>query len=103
MKPGPKKKVKPESVSVDTTELKHPVSENVEEHKEIISEAKAKKEEGILKEKEKDKKKEPAPLEPGFKYFEAPDGTLIIGEADKQQVWYRAGNGGKGCFINPKR
>lgn len=43
------------------------------------------------------------PLQPGQKYFEAPDGTLIIGEADRQQVWYRKLNDGKGGWINPKR
>lgn len=42
-------------------------------------------------------------LGPGQKYFEAPDGTVLIGEEDKQQLWYRNGNNGKGCWINPKR
>lgn len=39
----------------------------------------------------------------GQKYFEAPDGTLIVGDADKQQVWYRKLNNGQGGWINPKR
>ena len=43
------------------------------------------------------------PLGPGQKYFEAPDGTILIGEADMPHLWYRAGNEGKGMFINPKR
>ena len=43
------------------------------------------------------------PLGPGQKYFEAPDGTILIGEADMPHLWYRAGNGGKGEWINPKR
>ena len=43
------------------------------------------------------------PLGPGQKYFEAPDGTILIGEADMPHLWYRAGNDGKGMFINPKR
>ncbi len=43
------------------------------------------------------------PLGPGQAYFEAPDGTVLVGEADKAQLWYRAGNGGKGMFINQKR
>jgi hypothetical protein len=42
-------------------------------------------------------------LQPGEKYFEAPDGTLLVGEADKQQLWYRKLNDGKGGWINPKR
>ena len=60
-----------------------------------------------------EKKEEPAkavqvkpklePLGPGQKYFEAPDGTILIGEADMPQLWYRAGNEGRGMFINPKR
>jgi hypothetical protein len=60
-----------------------------------------------------EKKEEPAkavqvkpklePLGPGQKYFEAPDGTILIGEADMPHLRYRAGNGGKGMFINPKR
>jgi hypothetical protein len=89
----PKKKVVEEAV--DTTDLKHPVSENVEEKKEVKAEVKESKDE--TKKKEKERVLEP--LQPGFKYFEAPDGTVIIGEADKQQVFYRAGN----CWINPKR
>lgn len=43
------------------------------------------------------------PLGPGQKYFEAPDGTILIGEADMPHLWYRAGNGGKGEWINPRR
>lgn len=43
------------------------------------------------------------PLGPGQRYFEASDGTILIGEADKNQLWYRNGDGGKGCWINPKR
>ena len=60
-----------------------------------------------------EKKEEPAkavqvkpklePLGPGQKYFEAPDGTILIGEADMPRLWYRAGNEGKGMYINPKR
>lgn len=43
------------------------------------------------------------PLGSGQKYFEAPDGTIMIGEADKDRLWYRKGNGGKGMWINPRR
>lgn len=60
-----------------------------------------------------EKKEEPAkavqvkpklePLGPGQKYFEAPDGTILIGEADMPHLWYRAGNEGKGLWINPRR
>lgn len=60
-----------------------------------------------------EKKEEPAkavqvkpklePLGPGQKYFEAPSGEILIGEEDATHIWWRAGNGGKGMFINPKR
>lgn len=43
------------------------------------------------------------PLQPGQKYFETPDGRLIIGEADKMQIWDRQLNGGRGGWVNPKR
>ena len=43
------------------------------------------------------------PLAVGQAYFEAPDGTIIIGDETKNEIWYRAGNGGKGMFINKKR
>lgn len=60
-----------------------------------------------------EKKEEPAkavqvkpelePLGPGQQYFEAPDGTVLIGEDTNPHMWYRAGNNGKGMWINPKR
>ena len=42
-------------------------------------------------------------LGPGQKYFEAPSGEVLIGEADATHMWWRAGNSGKGMWINPKR
>jgi hypothetical protein len=42
-------------------------------------------------------------LGPGQKYFEAPTGEILIGEADATHMWWRAGNGGKGQWINPRR
>lgn len=39
------------------------------------------------------------PLGDGQKYFEAPNGELLIGEATADRLWYRAGN----MWINPKR
>jgi len=41
-----------------------------------------------------------APLPPGQKYFEAPDGHVIIGEEKVSQVWDRRK---KGAWINPLR
>jgi hypothetical protein len=43
------------------------------------------------------------PLSPGQRFFEAPDGYIIVGEADAQKILYRAGNDGKGMYINPMR
>jgi hypothetical protein len=43
------------------------------------------------------------PLQPGQKYFEAPDGDIIIGEDTKSQIWHRKLNGGRGGWVNPKR
>lgn len=43
------------------------------------------------------------PLSEGQAYFEAPDGTIIVGESSKDHVWYRGLNDGKGGFINKKR
>ena len=43
------------------------------------------------------------PLGPGQAYFEAPDGFIIVAEADRPHVLYRQGNGGKGLMINPRR
>lgn len=68
-------------------------------HEEVKEE---KKEMPVLKQAEPVKEKL-EPLQPGQKYFESPDGEVIIGEIDKQQIWYRKGNNGKGCFINPRR
>lgn len=43
-------------------------------------------------------------LAPGQSYFEdGPTGTIIIGDETKNEVWFRGGNNGKGCFINKKR
>jgi hypothetical protein len=94
MKRGPKPKTKG-GEEVDVAAAKHPISENVEEKVEVKAAVKEAKSEA----KEKKKERVLEPLQPGFKYFEAPDGTIIVGEADKQQVFYRAGN----CWINPKR
>lgn len=43
------------------------------------------------------------PLPLGQQFFEAPDGEILIGEADKTHMWNRRMNGGKGGWINPKR
>lgn len=42
-------------------------------------------------------------LEPNQAFFEAPDGFIIVGEASMGKMYYRAGNGGKGMWINPRR
>lgn len=43
------------------------------------------------------------PLEPGQKFFETPDGEIIIGEADKNHIWSRHMNNGHGGWVNPRR
>ena len=43
------------------------------------------------------------PLAKHQRLFEAPDGTIIVGDADKDQVWFGRLNGGKGGWINPHR
>lgn len=43
------------------------------------------------------------PLSAGTKFFESPEGYIVVGDADKPHVWCRQANHGKGCFINPRR
>lgn len=42
------------------------------------------------------------PLPWNQKFFEAPDGYIVVGEADRSHVLYRQSNG-KNIWINPKR
>lgn len=42
-------------------------------------------------------------LPPTQKFFESPEGFIVIGEADKSSIWCRAANNGKGMEINPRR
>lgn len=42
-------------------------------------------------------------LAPGQAFFEAPDGFVIVGEESKDRAFYRAGNNGKGLWINRMR
>lgn len=102
----PKKKV--EEVKSDeqpkkTEEPKAPVVKEVEEQKpereKFVERPPANDEERIAE----SRKALNQPLAPGQQFFEAPDGMIIIGEADRTQVFYRQGNGGKGMHINPKR
>lgn len=64
----------------------------------------------VKNEEKKEEPKKAVPVKPileplgvGQAYFEAPDGTILIGESSKPHLWYRAGNDGKGMWINPKR
>ena len=43
------------------------------------------------------------PLGPNQAFFEAPDGFVIVSDADKDHVLYRQGNNGKGMWINKRR
>lgn len=42
-------------------------------------------------------------LAPGQRYFETPEGDIIVGEDGKDRIWSRRMNGGKGGWANPKR
>lgn len=57
-------------------------------------------------EREEVLKKEAPKIEPlaaGQAYFEAPTGELLIGDATQDRMWFRAGNDGKGMWVNKKR
>ncbi len=77
----------------------------------VVPEVTEQKEKGASHEEERKERTEKTllvkpklePLGPGQKYFEAPSGEILIGEEDATHMWWRAGNGGKGMFINPKR
>lgn len=77
----------------------------------VISQVSEQKESEVIHEEKREERTEKTllvkpvldPLGPGQKYFEAPSGEILIGEADATHMWWRAGNGGKGMFINPKR
>jgi hypothetical protein len=43
------------------------------------------------------------PLAPGMKFFESPEGHVIVAEAERAHVWCRTMNGGKGGWANPMR
>lgn len=44
---------------------------------------------------------QPAPI--GTKFFESPEGYVMVGEADKSHIWCKQANGGQGGWINPRR
>lgn len=44
-----------------------------------------------------------SPLPEGMAFFEAPDGYIIVAEESRDNVFYRAGNGGDGMWINKRR
>lgn len=43
------------------------------------------------------------PLAKGQKFFESPEGYIVVGEDSANDVWCRQANNGKGCKINPRR
>lgn len=72
---------------------------------EVVSEVKSEVKEEETKEKE-DVVLKPKlePLSQGQAYFEdGMTGTILIGDATRDQLWFRGGNNGKGCWINKKR
>lgn len=44
-----------------------------------------------------------APLPNGMRFFESPEGYIVVAEDKHPHVLCRAANGGKGLMINPKR
>ncbi len=95
-----KKPTKYEDLKMTTPEdTYHDFKKETEEEKEPVRVLKTVEDKDVLRVL----KEKLEPLQPGQKYFEAPDGTIVIGEEDKQQLWYRKLNGGNGGWINPKR
>ena len=43
------------------------------------------------------------PLSEGQRYFESPEGYIVVAEADRPHVWCRQANHGRGMLINPRR
>lgn len=43
------------------------------------------------------------PLAADQRFFESPEGEIIVGEADKTHIWSRHMNNGKGGWVNPRR
>lgn len=43
------------------------------------------------------------PLPANQRFFETPDGEILVGELDKTQAWSHRMNGGKGGWANPRR
>lgn len=39
----------------------------------------------------------------GMKFFESPEGFIVLAEAGQTHVWCKKANNGKGMFINPMR
>lgn len=42
-------------------------------------------------------------LAEGQAFFEAPDGYIVVGDSTADRVFYRAGNNGRGIWINRRR
>lgn len=88
-------------VEVKEEVIPEPVKEVQEVVKAKVEPVKTKTEEEIAI--EESRKVLEHPLPPGQKFFEAPNGFIMVGEAGMGRILYRAGNNGKGMYINPKR
>ena len=44
-----------------------------------------------------------SPLGKDQKFFESPEGFILIGNADEDSIWCQKANKGKGMKINPRR
>ena len=87
----------PKKKAIVTKKKEEPVLEVKEESKPVVPEAKHAEEK---KEEAKPVLKNTLPpLEPTQQYFEAPDGTVLVGEKSATRLWYRK----ESIWINPKR
>ena len=78
-----------------------------EEEVEVIVDKQEEDHDGMLEREEETKKAVAVEVLPalgeGQKYFEAPTGEVVVGEASANHIWWRHGNGGHGMWINHKR
>lgn len=91
-----KKPIKPEAQAPVKAEVANAEKEKAQESKPVLEAPKLKRGCGCCD-------VHLAKLQHGQKYFEAPDGHVIIGEEEKQQINDRRLNNGKGGWINPMR
>jgi hypothetical protein len=96
----PNKKAEPKAVETK--------QETISEEKPKVhispAEMKAMEAKAHLRDKPSNEERSAVKAQPGMKFFMAPDGTRLEGEADKNRLWYRNLHGNnKGGWILPER